>query len=99
MKFEHQKYQEECVNNIISILQDYDFENHSIKELGESLKKFYENSAIPKNLRSISENFKKLDIIMEAGTGKIFVYLKTLVVLGLRTQYPMLSQLLLIKDN
>lgn len=78
MKFEHQEYQEQCVKNIVSVLENYDFNSDGIEELKDNLTEFYINGNIPKKLQNISSKFKKLDVLMETGTGKTFVYLKTI---------------------
>jgi len=78
MKFEHQEYQEQCVKNIVSVLEKYDFDCDGIRELKSNLKKFYSDTSFPIELQNISNKFKKLDVLMETGTGKTFVYLKTI---------------------
>ena len=66
LQFTEQKYQEECIRNIISIFNDlkegFGFEyalNQCIKQ------------------EKISNN-KNIDILMETGTGKTFTYIKTM---------------------
>ncbi|KLI19666.1 DEAD/DEAH box helicase family protein [Brachyspira hyodysenteriae] len=66
LQFTEQKYQEECIRNIISIFNDlkegFGFEyalNQCIKQ------------------EKIS-NSKNIDILMETGTGKTFTYIKTM---------------------
>lgn len=76
MLFERQEYQEDCVNEIITILKDYDFTTHDSNILKNSLEEFYKkNNSIPKK-DLINKN--RLDIEMETGTGKTFTYLKTI---------------------
>ncbi len=76
MIFEKQPYQQECVNNIITLLKNFCFEKqHSIENLQECLKDFYANHKIP--LQTISDSLN-LDILMETGTGKTFTYLNTI---------------------
>lgn len=41
MIFERQDFQQECINNIISILQDFNFKEQN--NLKDCLKHFYEN--------------------------------------------------------
>ena len=79
IRFEHQQYQEECVKNIVSILEGYDFKTNEIEILNSNLEKFYKNNnSIPNKLKNVNKKFKKLDVLMETGTGKTFVYLKTI---------------------
>ncbi|HPO50317.1 MAG TPA: DEAD/DEAH box helicase family protein, partial [Spirochaetota bacterium] len=75
MLFEKQRYQEDCVNNIISVLKDYDFERNDANELKSNLSLFYKQFNIPK--KELSDKLK-LDILMETGTGKTFAYIKTI---------------------
>nr|WP_317845507.1 MULTISPECIES: DEAD/DEAH box helicase family protein [unclassified Campylobacter] len=73
MIFEKQQYQQDCINNIISLLSGFDFKNHNITNLQECLKAFYQS----KNelaIKTISKNLN-IDIVMETGTGKTFTYL------------------------
>ncbi|MBX7490748.1 DEAD/DEAH box helicase family protein [Helicobacter turcicus] len=72
MIFERQDYQQECINNIISVLEDFDFDAHNAENLKTCLDKFYATHTMPiKNL----SNKLNLDILMETGTGKTFTYL------------------------
>jgi type III restriction enzyme len=76
MLFERQKYQEDCVKNIVSVLKDYNFQTNSKDELEANLRNFYtDNITIPSKEYS---NKLNLDILMETGTGKTFTYLKTI---------------------
>ncbi|ANE36057.1 type III restriction/modification system, res subunit [Campylobacter iguaniorum] len=72
MIFEKQDFQQTCINNIISILSNFDFKNQTTANLKECLDKFYQGSYC-----AISSNSDKLnlDILMETGTGKTFTYL------------------------
>ncbi|QKF64807.1 DEAD/DEAH box helicase family protein [Campylobacter corcagiensis] len=73
MIFEKQEHQTKCIENIIEILNDFDFSTHS--NLKDCLKEFYsKNKAL--NL-GISGN-KNLDILMETGTGKTFTYINAI---------------------
>jgi len=75
MLFEKQKYQDDCVDNIISVLKDYDFTLNDQSELTQNLLSIYNNINIPK--KDLSEKLK-LDVLMETGTGKTFAYIKTM---------------------
>ncbi|RUT51166.1 restriction endonuclease [Campylobacter fetus] len=70
MIFERQDFQQECINNIISILRDFNFKEQN--NLKDCLKHFYENYPLPYKTTSDKLN---LDILMETGTGKTFTYL------------------------
>lgn len=72
MIFEKQEYQQNCINNIITLLEDFDFKNPSASSLKESLSKFYKTQSLP--LQTLS-NKLNIDILMETGTGKTFTYL------------------------
>lgn len=70
MIFEKQDYQQECIENISSILQNFDFTKQD--NLKECLQEFYKNTSLP--TRNIDDKLH-LDILMETGTGKTFTYL------------------------
>jgi len=38
IRFERQPFQEQCVSNIISVLNDFDFETNNISDLTRNLK-------------------------------------------------------------
>lgn len=75
MQFENQQYQQDCISNVISLLQDFDFKNQNTQNLKECFEKFYhctDGKNIPlKNLSSALN----IDVLMETGTGKTFTYL------------------------
>ncbi|MDL0101808.1 DEAD/DEAH box helicase family protein [Campylobacter felis] len=70
MIFEKQDYQQECLENAIKLLKNFDFKKQD--NLKECLKKFYKHTPMP--VQTISEKLN-LDILMETGTGKTFTYL------------------------
>lgn len=70
MIFERQDYQQECIGNIISVLEDFD--THNAENLKNCLNKFYTTHTMP--LKNLS-NKLNLDIFMETGTEKTFTYL------------------------
>lgn len=75
MQFENQQYQQDCIGNIVTLLQDFDFKNHNIQNLKECFEKFYHSSDgknIP--LKNLSSGLN-IDVLMETGTGKTFTYL------------------------
>ncbi|MDL0103386.1 DEAD/DEAH box helicase family protein [Campylobacter felis] len=70
MIFEKQDYQQECLENAIKLLKNFDFKKQD--NLKECLKEFYKHTPMP--VQTISEKLN-LDILMETGTGKTFTYL------------------------
>lgn len=70
MIFEKQDYQQECLENAIKLLKNFDFKEQD--NLKECLKEFYKHTPMP--VQTISEKLN-LDILMETGTGKTFTYL------------------------
>ncbi|WP_332908890.1 DEAD/DEAH box helicase family protein [Helicobacter anatolicus] len=75
MIFETQKYQQDCINNIITLLKNFDFSTHDAESLRECFKAFYTQN--PQPMQNLS-NRKNIDILMETGTGKTFTYLNTI---------------------
>lgn len=69
-QYEVQQYQENCVNNIISI-----FEKLHQKE---DFKKVLESHYKDHNYNFPILDTKNIDIMMETGTGKTFTYIKTI---------------------
>ncbi len=74
MLFERQEYQENCVSNIIEVLDSSD-NLSDFSSLQENVKKIQQEKNI--NVKNISDE-PRLDILMETGTGKTFTYLKTM---------------------
>jgi len=75
MIFEKQQYQYDCVNNILKVLEGVDFKTGDFSVLTQnlaSLAKKHNYDKLPIN------NDKRLDVLMETGTGKTFTYLKTI---------------------
>lgn len=70
MIFEKQDYQQECIENISKILQNFDFTKQD--NLKECLQEFYKSTSLPTH--NIDDKLH-LDILMETGTGKTFTYL------------------------
>ncbi len=75
MIFETQQYQQDCIHNIITLLQDFDFDTHDTRSLQECFKAFYVQT--PQPIQTLS-NRKNIDILMETGTGKTFTYLNVI---------------------
>lgn len=72
MIFEKQDYQQSCIDNITSLLTNFDFTTHNPQELKECLQNFYKHNVMP--VTTLSEKLN-VDILMETGTGKTFTYL------------------------
>ncbi len=78
MLFEKQQYQEDCVANIIAVLESSD-DLDDFSSLENSLVDLHEDQSIPvTDLSSNLSSKPRLDIVMETGTGKTFAYLKTI---------------------
>ncbi|MCE3046705.1 DEAD/DEAH box helicase family protein [Helicobacter kayseriensis] len=75
MIFETQQYQQDCINNIIALLKNFDFDTHSVQSLQECFKAFYTQN--PQPIQTLGER-KNIDVLMETGTGKTFTYLNTI---------------------
>ena len=72
MIFERQDYQQECIANIITLLEDFDFKHQNANNLKSCLINFHAQSQIP--IKTLSHKLN-VDILMETGTGKTFTYL------------------------
>jgi type III restriction enzyme len=78
-QYEIQSYQEDCVNNIISLFDSL----HSKGDFVEVLREHHR-----KNKYSFPINdSKNIDIMMETGTGKTFTFIKTIFELSNRFDY------------
>ncbi|EDZ90792.1 DEAD/DEAH box helicase family protein [Francisella tularensis] len=75
MLFEKQQYQEDCVNNIVSILDECDVFNNDYSNLKNVIKEHYKAQRYSQFETS---NKKQIDVLMETGTGKTFTYIKTI---------------------
>ncbi|MEJ8610757.1 DEAD/DEAH box helicase family protein [Helicobacter pylori] len=78
MIFEKQDYQQECINNIITLLDDFDFKRHDALNLKDCLSQFHTACEIP--VKNLSGKLN-VDILMETGTGKTFTYLNLIFAL------------------
>lgn len=72
MIFEKQDYQQSCIDNITSLLTNFDFTAHNPQKLKACLQDFYKHNVMP--VTTLSEKLN-VDILMETGTGKTFTYL------------------------
>lgn len=75
MIFETQQYQQDCINNIVTLLKDFDFDTHDTQSLQNCFRNFYSHT--PQPIQILSDR-KNIDILMETGTGKTFTYLNTI---------------------
>ena len=71
MIFERQDYQQDCINNIINLLKDFDFKKHDANNLKEVFNNFLKDKV---SAFGLSDKLN-IDILMETGTGKTFTYL------------------------
>ncbi len=78
MIFEKQDYQQECINNIITLLDGFDFKRHDALNLKDCLSQFHAACEIP--VKNLSGKLN-IDVLMETGTGKTFTYLNLIFVL------------------
>ncbi|GAA8926616.1 DEAD/DEAH box helicase family protein [Helicobacter pylori] len=78
MIFEKQDYQQECINNIITLLDGFDFKCHDALNLKDCLNQFHAACEIP--VKNLSGKLN-IDVLMETGTGKTFTYLNLIFVL------------------
>ncbi|WRF26099.1 DEAD/DEAH box helicase family protein [Helicobacter pylori] len=78
MIFEKQDYQQECINNIIMLLDGFDFKRHDALNLKDCLNQFHAACEIP--VKNLSGKLN-VDILMETGTGKTFTYLNLIFAL------------------
>ncbi|MBC2792180.1 DEAD/DEAH box helicase family protein [Francisella tularensis] len=75
MLFEKQQYQEDCVNNIVNILDECDVFNNDYSNLKNIIKEHYKTQRYSQFETSSK---KQIDVLMETGTGKTFTYIKTI---------------------
>ncbi len=78
MIFERQDYQQECINNIITLLDGFDFKRHDALNLKDCLNQFHAACEIP--VKNLSGKLN-VDVLMETGTGKTFTYLNLIFAL------------------
>ncbi|GAA8457270.1 DEAD/DEAH box helicase family protein [Helicobacter pylori] len=78
MIFEKQDYQQECINNIITLLDGFDFKRHNALNLKDCLSQFHAACEIP--VKNLSGKLN-VDVLMETGTGKTFTYLNLIFAL------------------
>ena len=69
MIFEKQDYQQDCINNIINLLKDFDFKKHDANNLKEVFNNFLKDKV---SAFGLSDKLN-IDILMETGTGKLLL--------------------------
>lgn len=74
MLFERQVYQDECVHNIMKVLEPTN-NLSDLSRLKEGIKSLHSEKGIP--ITTIQDECR-LDVLMETGTGKTFTYLETM---------------------
>ncbi len=67
MQFEKQRYQDQCVDNIITVLKECDVYQNNFDNMSKAI-----DTRFKKSMRN------RLDVLMETGTGKTFTYLKAI---------------------
>lgn len=60
MIFETQQYQQDCIDNIIALLKNFDFDTHSVQSLRECFKAFYTQN--PQPIQTLGER-KNIDVL------------------------------------
>lgn len=73
MIFEEQTHQQDCIKSILTGLKNIDFESANSQQLIKNLK---EQSISSQSSRFPIVPRKRLDVLMETGTGKTFTYLQ-----------------------
>ncbi len=76
MKFEKQQYQENCVENIVKVLEQCEVRHNNFQNLPQSIDALWKEKGYTQFIKK--ENKNRLDVLMETGTGKTFTYLKTI---------------------
>ncbi|GAB4142067.1 MAG: DEAD/DEAH box helicase family protein [Patescibacteria group bacterium] len=69
-QYEIQSYQEECVNNIVTIFEQLSQEKNFLEVLNNHKQKYDYNFPV--------QDINNIDIMMETGTGKTFTFIKTI---------------------
>jgi len=83
MFFEKQQYQQDCVENIIHAVEGIKFAEADFTTMAENLKVLADKNPTYRQF-SIRPDRKRLDVLMETGTGKTFTYLQAILELNKR---------------
>lgn len=75
MLFERQQYQIDCVDNIVAVLNRCDVRSNDFDNLQTAIGKLWEEKGYHQFQKT---DKKRLDVLMETGTGKTFTYLKSI---------------------
>ena len=78
-QYEIQRYQEDCVTNIVSLFENLRQKVNFGEVMTEHHKKYNYNFPV--------QDTKNIDIMMETGTGKTFTYIKTIFELSKKFDY------------
>ena len=81
--FEKEPYQEECIGNILEVIDGSDWKNDP-GTLKRALAKLHEGNSKLGKYPLLQSDDIRLDVMMETGTGKTFTYLKTMYELDKR---------------
>ncbi len=81
MLFEKQQYQQDCVDNIVRALEGVDFAKADFTPMADALNALADENPTYKQYK-IRPDLKRLDVLMETGTGKTFTYLQTILELN-----------------
>ena len=83
MLFEKQQYQQDCVENIIHAVEGVNFAEADFTAMSKNLEVLKEKNPTHRQF-SIHPDRKRLDVLMETGTGKTFTYLQAILELHKR---------------
>ncbi|MYB34243.1 MAG: DEAD/DEAH box helicase, partial [Gammaproteobacteria bacterium] len=83
MLFEKQQYQQDCVKNIIHVLEGVNFAEADFTVMAKNLAMLKNKNPTHRQF-SIHSDKKRLDVLMETGTGKTFTYLQAILELNKR---------------
>ncbi len=83
MLFEKQQYQQDCVENIIHAVKGVNFAEADFTAMSKNLEVLAEKNPTHRQF-SIQPGRKRLDVLMETGTGKTFTYLQAILELHKR---------------
>ena len=83
MLFEKQQYQQDCVENIIHAVEGVKFAKPDFTAMADNLEVLAGKNPTHRQF-SIQPDRKRLDVLMETGTGKTFTYLQAILELNKR---------------
>ena len=83
MLFEKQQYQQDCVDNIVRAVEGVNFAEADFRAMAKNLKALAKTNPTHKQF-DIVPDARRLDVLMETGTGKTFTYLQAILELNKR---------------